>query len=418
MFQHRSRAVLNGVVSLLTLSVLALPFTLGPGPGMAAAGHEDNSIVRSTTLASSLPVAVPGYTVSVFAAGSGSDSQPDPIIVSGRHVYAAYANKTAKDGTDHKSSSIVSYGAGGTVDGTWSVQGHCDGLRMDPATGLLWATANEDGNPALYTIDAATGAVTQYAFPTPPHGGGYDDLFFTQGRSFIAASNPTLDKNGVNMFPAIDQVALQNGSVVLTPVLMGNATALDTTTKATAPLNEVDPDSLAVDDQGNLVLVNQGGSELVFLSNPGTAQQSVSRVPTGTQLDDTLWTAGGPGRLFVADSTNNAIYMLRANFTAGTVYTAVPGDSGVGGFVGTVDISTGNVTPIATGFGSPTGLAFVPDSQFGSGGQASPLPGMPTTGMPAGTWYGYGWLLALAGAVLLAGVSLRRAAIMRKGRAG
>jgi hypothetical protein len=32
------------------------------------------------------------------------------------------------------------------------------------------------------------------------------------------------------------------------------------------------------------------------------------------------------------------------------------------GFVGTVDMTTGFITPIVTGMGKPTGLIFVPDA--------------------------------------------------------
>jgi hypothetical protein len=58
------------------------------------------------------------------------------------------------------------------------------------------------------------------------------------------------------------------------------------------------------------------------------------------------------------DGPANAIYQVRGAFTAGTVFTEAPSDSGVAGFVGTVDLKTGTITPIAIGFKSPTGLLF------------------------------------------------------------
>jgi hypothetical protein len=70
---------------------------------------------------------------------------------------------------------------------------------------------------------------------------------------------------------------------------MGDASATDLITNSTVKLNEIDPDSMTIDPKGDLVLVNQAGSELVFISNPGTAQQSVSRLPVGDQLDDTVF---------------------------------------------------------------------------------------------------------------------------------
>jgi hypothetical protein len=75
-------------------------------------------------------------------------------------------------------------------------------MRADPSTHLLWVTSCEDGNPKMNTVDPTSGTVTPYTFPATPHGGGYDDLYFVNGTAFIAASNPTLDKNGVNVFPS------------------------------------------------------------------------------------------------------------------------------------------------------------------------------------------------------------------------
>ena len=49
------------------------------------------------------------------------------------------------------------------------------------------------------------------------------------------------------------------------------------------------------------------------------------------------------------------------NSNAGTVYTEAPDDSGVVGFLGTVDLTTGFVKPVMIGFGKATGLAYVPD---------------------------------------------------------
>jgi len=55
------------------------------------------------------------------------------------------------------------------------------------------------------------------------------------GRVYITASNPNLDLNGVNVFPALLQITLPGdslpggggGTVHLDPVLAGNAQATD-----------------------------------------------------------------------------------------------------------------------------------------------------------------------------------------------
>jgi hypothetical protein len=93
------------------------------------------------------------YAVTVFATGTTSYTQPDSIAVDGSNVYVGFGNGVAKDGSDHKTSTIVQYTTDGAVIHTFSVLGHNDGLRVDPATHLLWAVQNEDGNPNLAIIN-------------------------------------------------------------------------------------------------------------------------------------------------------------------------------------------------------------------------------------------------------------------------
>jgi hypothetical protein len=132
--------------------------------------------------------------------------------------------------------------------------------------------------------------VTPYTFPPTPHGGGYDDLFFLNGSTFIAASNPTLTSSGANPNPAIDKITIAGGKVSLTRVLRGDATAADVlNSNAPVGLTLTDPDSTSVDNKGQLVLVSQGDSELIFINQPGTPQQAVSKLSVGTQLEDTVW---------------------------------------------------------------------------------------------------------------------------------
>src|ERR1700676_5199878 len=256
--------------------------------------------------------ALPGYSVSLFARQTTTYTGPDSLVVDNGFVYIDYQNTTAKYCTDTNTSTVVQYDMTGKQLKTFTVPGHSDGMRADPSTHLLWVTSCEDGNSKFVTIDPSSGTITPYTFPAAPHGGGYDDLCFLNGMVFIAASNPTVNAAGVNVFPAIDKVTLGNGKVNLTPVLMGNATATDLIANAKAPLNEVDPDSMTVDTNGNLVLVDQAGTELVFLKNPGTPQQTVTRLPVGNQLDDTVWSTSSGGRLLVSDGSTGRTYWINA----------------------------------------------------------------------------------------------------------
>jgi sugar lactone lactonase YvrE len=307
--------------------------------------------------------ALPGYQISLFTRQTSAFAGPDSLVVDNGFVYIDYQNTTAKDCTDKNTSTVVQYDMNGKMLKTFTVPGHSDGMRADPSTHLLWVTSCEDGNPKFVTIDPSSGTITPYTFPKTPHGGGYDDLCFLNGMVFIAASNPSVNSAGVNPFPAIDKITLSSGKVNLTPVLLGNATATDLIASAKTTLNEVDPDSMTVDSSGQLVLVNQAGSELVFLKNPGTPQQTVSRVPVGNQLDDTVWVTATQGRLLVSDgTTGNTYWISTTHFVPGGVYTEAPDDSGVVGFVGAVDLKTGFITPVVIGFLKATGMLFVPNS--------------------------------------------------------
>ncbi|HEX4585736.1 MAG TPA: hypothetical protein VH183_12975 [Burkholderiaceae bacterium] len=336
------------VASLVGLSLLVAPFFASAQEGGA------------------LP-ALKGYSVRVWAGPDPRFSNPDSIEVDGDRVWVGYQNVTSKTGNDGKSSTVVEYDRRGTVLHLYSVPGHCDGLRIDPATHLVWASSNEDGNPGLVSIDPAAGVITPYTFGPTAHGGGFDDMAFLNGRMFIAASNPNLDASGQNNFPAVDEVTFNGSNVVLTPVLMGNATAYDTMSQSTVTLNEIDPDSMTIDAAGNLVLVNQAGAELVLISNPGTSTQTVSRTLVGTQLEDTVWIKSAQkGVLLLVDGAGT-IYSIRAAWQPGTIYTETPNDSGVSGFFGTISLANAGigvaiVTPVAVGFTKATGLTFFPDA--------------------------------------------------------
>lgn len=310
-----------------------------------------------TTGSISLPK---GYRIKVFARGKDL-TNPDPIVVQDGLTYVAYQNATNPDGTGGNST-IVEYSgnATGKERKKLSVPGRCDGMRWDPYTNVMWITLNEDANSQLYTWDPKTGAVAKYAWSSAKHGGGYDDLAFANNMAFVAASNPTLDSAGKNTGPAVIAATLNGGTATVTPVLMGNATAKDVVSGQTVTLNLTDPDSMTVAPNGDVLLVSQGDSEIVFIHDAGLSTQSVSRLLVGTQLDDTTYAAKKAGSMLIADAKADAIYRITGHWTAGQLYTEAPSDSGVAGFVGSVNATTGTMTPIFAGFQSPTGLLYVP----------------------------------------------------------
>src|ERR1700719_2825059 len=74
------------------------------------------------------------YQLSVFASAPNGLSKPDSIAVLRDHVFVGYGNGNAPDGSDGKSTQIVEYALNGTVEYTYTVKGHSDGLKIDPST--------------------------------------------------------------------------------------------------------------------------------------------------------------------------------------------------------------------------------------------------------------------------------------------
>jgi hypothetical protein len=324
--------------------------------------------VAQTTLTP--PVATPPYTVSVFAQSPQGVSQPDSIVLWNDSVFVGFQDRVAKDGTDGKSSTIVEFSLSGKVKRMFQVPGHNDGLRLI-GDDDLWALQNEDANPNLVVIDLRSGLQTLYQFPPTPHGGGYDDIVVKHGRVYLTASNPNLDPNGVNVFPALVRATLSGKSVILQPVLHGDASATDLATGKTVTLNLTDPDSMTVDPRGNIVFVSQADSVLVFVRHPGATDQVVGVLalsssvtgPNGAliTIDDTAFAPATHASLLVTDVGAGVIYRINrtvlgaSGFESGRAYSA----SDTLGLVGTLNVDNGFITPIVTGFGSARGLLFL-----------------------------------------------------------
>ncbi len=309
----------------------------------------------------------------LFVRGTTTLYNPDGIVVTQNNVFVDWQGQS-----DHLPgpSTIVKYDRAGHVVGSVALTGRCDGLRLNRYTGQLWAVFNNDGQngspkrqPLLYTIDPQTLATKLYAFPAvQPHGGGYDDIAFVAGKAYLSASSPTLTAAGVNDKPVVVSAALTaTGKVVISPILYGTVYGYDQNTGTTHRLNIVDPDSPAVDAANDLVLVGDNDQELIVIRNPGLSTQGVQRYGFGTQFDDVAFTTGTSGTLWIADTTQNAVYTVAASFPSGTAFAegpdGIPVQSFIGTFAGTFATGGPVVTPLLTqrnGVYSPTSLVFVP----------------------------------------------------------
>jgi hypothetical protein len=287
------------------------------------------------------------YQLSVFANAPKGSSAPDSIAVLRDHVFVGYGDGHLPDGSDGLNSEVVEYRMDGTIVHTYTVRGHSDGLKVDPSTHLLWALQNEDANANLVIINPET----------------HDQKLY---KVYISASNPA---NSPNAGPAVVSATLEGSIVEVKPVLFGNANAIDIPTDTSMPLNLQDPDSMTLDPQGNIVLDSQGDQELIIVSNPGSSNQGVLHLPlsylattgvTPVEVDDTAFVTSTQGFILFADKKLNTVFALKKKaFAPGTAYTAADGAQ----FVGTIDLTTGLITPIVTGLGNPGGLVFVDTSK-------------------------------------------------------
>jgi hypothetical protein len=120
-------------------------------------------------------------------------------------------------------------------------------------------------------------------------------------------------------------------------------------------LNLQDPDSMIFAPDGKLVLDSQADHQLVFVSNPGMATQSVSVLNLADEVDDTEFLSGGAQRLLVADTGSGTIYELTGDFSAGEAVSAAD----VLNEIVDVNLSTGAFTPLVSGLDSPHGEALL-----------------------------------------------------------
>lgn len=319
--------------------------------------------------APSAPTAASPYTLSVFATAPSGLSAPDSVAVLDDYVFVGYGDNHDPGGADGLSSQVVEYRMDGSIVHIYTVVGHNDGVKIDPVTHLVWALQNEDGNSNLVIIDPETQSRKTFQVGTGPHGGGYDDITFRGCQAYFSASNPTINPNTA---PAIVSVHFEGSQVQLAGVLQGDANAIDVPTGSTIQLNLQDPDSMTLDPFGNLVLDSQGDQEIIIVSDPGSHNQRVLHVPltyqaspgmvASVETDDTNYATSSQGFVLFADKGLNAVYKLTTNaFAPGTAYTAADG----GPFVGTLNFSTGLITPIVTGLSGPGGLVFVDTSKQG-----------------------------------------------------
>jgi hypothetical protein len=323
-------------------------------------------------LALAQPAAISPYTLTTFkGTPPPSVTNPDDLAISanGAHLWVGYQNNASTTGQGGKSNLVKYDISSGSVLLNIRIRGHLDGLKINPATNNIWTTENEDGNPTLVVVHHKSGNFRRFRFAPDLLTGGMDDLAFSLTDPtdlFIVASSQTdITK------PVIVEIKgkLKKVNTRLRQVLPGNPpSVLNVVTNTVDSTNQIgDPDSMTLDPAGDLVLDNRSDDSLYIVRDPA-ATNPVLKVPltlggSAVEVNDTIFTtstfgvSSNAGAIFITDTTANAIYVLsKPFFPANEVYTAANKVNAVG----LVDLNTGIVTPVATGFKGVHGLAFSP----------------------------------------------------------
>jgi hypothetical protein len=375
----------------------------GPGSGQPApADHGGSPTLQVSVLLSG--ASLQHQFTAAGATGPTSEplTKPDDITRLGDHLFVGFQNGVGPQGEassdGNLNSTIVEVTMSGQVVNQWDIVGKADGVTADRQTHTILATVNEDNNSALYSIDPSSpspaGAVTRYAYNgAPPHGGGTDAISIYRGQVLISASAPGTTGLPAPQptDPAVYSVTLNPSTLVATvaPLFGDEATGQNanfgsaqfgqpTTLALTDPdSNEVVPFS-APRFGGDFMLTAQGDQQQVYVDDAGRPGQHLSVLSLSQAVDDTAWTTDRWGRLFSADSSNDAIDVLTGPFRDDQpLAVATPcGSNGApatcpapptfpANYLATINPWTGQVSPVAVAgaaYAPQGGLVFVPGS--------------------------------------------------------
>jgi len=316
--------------------------------------------VGALTLLSTAANATP--TATLFAAAPTGASGPDSITTGAGSIWVSYAGGTTADGSQPAGvSTVVRYDQAGKVQNSFSIAGSVDGLKYNPNNGTIWALQNQDANSNLTIIDPKTNTTTSVAYAIVSQSQGYDDVAFRGKDAFLSYTNPAAPGD-----VTVQKIVPGTSPIAVTPILTAGApgTNLVTGLAGFVP-GTADPDSLKLAPNGDLVQTSGNRDTLVFIHNPGTAQQTVGYLPLSGpggaavgKLDDSLFVTATSGDLYLTETSGNKVDEIELSGLApGTLLASL----GTPGELGIIDPTTGIVTPLITGLSGPHGLAFIGD---------------------------------------------------------
>jgi len=384
-----ARRTLASAASLAALAVIPA-FTLA---GCGSSSHKTTSPTNASKTTSG------GYTSQVFASGatiqhpvstkaspSGKASvfQPDDLTKLGSDIFVGFQNNVGPQGetvSGVNTSTIVEFSSSGSKVKQWDVAGHFDGIAALQATGKVIVTANEDANAHIYEIDPSSSKPAQYSVPAPlPHKGGLDAISFWHGKMLITASAPgtTGGPAPPQNYPAVYVVSLNSSTHTATfhSLFTDMATAKQANSgkTGTTKLALTDPDSNEIVPSyaprfaGEFMLTSQGDGEQIFVADTTGKNLSVLKLSQAGS-DDTAWTSGPSGTLYITDNSTDLIWKVTGPFKRGEqLVAASPCDANSAPmsclakkYLGQVDMNTGAITKLSlTNEIQPKGLLWVP----------------------------------------------------------
>ena len=320
-------------------------------------------------------------------------TQPDDITRVGGDLFTGFQNGVGPQGqasTDgNRDSTVVEFTLSGFVVHQWDVLGKCDGLTANPATGIVFATVNEDAHSSLYAIDPFTNHVTHYSYSKLPHDGGTDAISFYNGLMLVSASAPGTTGAAAPKpyYPAVYVVTLNPvNHVAYTKALFydeSHATAVNGPHAGhPVKLGLTDPDSNEVVPAcaprfgGYFVLDSQGDLEQIYVHDPAAPHQHLFALSLSQSVDDTAWATTTDGAFYVTDHSarhrerdhgllhagqhdpDRRDAVRREQRARDLPRPRVPRKN----FVGSLNMFTGQVSPVSLTGPSiqPQGMIFVP----------------------------------------------------------
>ena len=313
--------------------------------------------------------------ISTFGVTPTGLTAPDSITTGDGSTFVEYGNGADPTGAGG-SSTIIQYNSAGKVQHTYDIAGSVDGLKYNPYTGKVWALQNEDGNSTISLIDPKTHKVSgPYHYANASAVRGVDDVVFKGSHVFLSYTNPSSDSNPTNAPTLVELIggehALGRGPLITQPVLTTASTGINTVTGQTTVVPQIDPDSIKLTPNGDIVFTSGDGGVIIDVHNPGQgAKQTVSYTPIkgvtagSAGLDDVIKPGATSGTFYVSDSKGNRVQSFHVTgLNPNDYYVSLGGKQNA---FGQVNPLTGHFTPLVSnandpGFGSPHGVYFVPD---------------------------------------------------------